>query len=146
MPFIGVLFWYSRDGIAGIGGRAAAGISWSGVELGGRATPAGDNWAPPSPLIAAEAEGLGDTADALRACPCGSTRGCTGAGLVALPSPAAWVTGESATSDAREVRGAGDSTEPPLPPTCIVIFFEELGVSALCPTLILILGWAGSGT
>lgn len=41
--------------------------------------------------------------------------------------------------------GAGDSAEPPRPPTWIVTFFE-LGVSVPWPSLSLILGWAGSGT
>lgn len=42
--------------------------------------------------------------------------------------------------------GAGDATELSRPPTWMVIFLDELGVSDPCPTLSLIFGCDGSET
>lgn len=63
---------------------------------------------------------------------------------IAVPFKAAAAAGELVDAGAC---GAGDSAELPRPPTCMVIFLDDVGVSVPCPTLSLILaGCAGSGT
>ena len=111
------------------------------MALGGLANPAGDmGAAPSSPLTAADGDGLGGTieAETLR-----TWSSWLGAGLFVVPFTSRLPSGVSA---ACEACGAGESTDPPRPPTWIVILFEEVGGSELCPTFNLILVCAGSGT
>lgn len=129
------LFCCGSEETGGIAGRAA-----TGTGPGVTARVAGEKCALPSTSRTGCTNGLGEATAAVAAADPLRTASSGPAEARRIPFVA------GAAAGVAVVCGAGESAESPRPPTWMVIFLDDTGVSVACPTLSLILGCDGSGT